>query len=183
MPNRFLHLPRYLRSTVTIRVLPPDERCHAARTSVDPKSRKLLTARRLTRRTTAGMAVATQLRVQDTPAPTQSEPFHLWQRAMQAAETRMILIVGADAAMMEWAALSLFRAGHIPVLGQWFLPLVTSDTENASGGDDLVGDRLLGRCDAVLRIEGPAPNADALVHTARARGLRIYDNLDDAIAG
>src|SRR4051794_26141565 len=27
----------------------------------------------------------------------------------------------------EWAALSLFRAGHIPVMGQWFWPLVTSD--------------------------------------------------------
>ena len=46
---------------------------------------------------------------------------------MQPAETRMIFIVGANVRLMEWAALSLFRAGHIPVLGQWFWPLVTSD--------------------------------------------------------
>ena len=95
----------------------------------------------------------------------------------------MILIVGADVPMMEWAALSLFRAGHIPVLGQWFWPLVTSDTTPSTSGDDLVGDRLLTRCDAILRVDGPAPDADALVRSARARGLRVYDNLDDAIAG
>ena len=98
----------------------------------------------------------------------------------------MILIVGANVRLMEWAALSLFRAGHIPVLGQWFWPLVTSDTSPASELDefgDPVGERLIGRCDAVLRVDGAAPDADALVAAARARGLRIYNNLDDAIAG
>jgi hypothetical protein len=112
-----------------------------------------------------------------------SQPFRRWQAGMQAAEARMILIVGADAPMMEWAALSLFRAGHIPMLRQWFSPLVTSDTIPSASGDDLVGDRLLSRCDAILRVDGPAPDADAVVRSARARGLRVYDNLDDAIAG
>jgi hypothetical protein len=105
---------------------------------------------------------------------------------MQPVETRMILIVGANVRLMEWAALSLFRAGHIPVLGQWFWPLVTSDTEPSAEFDecgDPVGERLLGRCDAILRVDGPAPDADALVTTARARGLRVYTSLDDAIAG
>ena len=106
---------------------------------------------------------------------------------MQAAETRMIYIVGANAGLMEWAALSLFRAGHIPVLGQWFSPLVTSDAEPAppqfDENGDLVAERLIGRCDAVLRVDGPAPEADALVSAARARGLRVFMNLDDAIAG
>ena len=95
----------------------------------------------------------------------------------------MILIVGADVPLMEWAALSLFRAGHIPLLGQWYSPLLTSDTTPSNRGDDLVGDRLLGRCDAILRVEGPAPEADTLVRSARARGLKVYDNLDDALAG
>jgi hypothetical protein len=103
---------------------------------------------------------------------------------MQPAETRMILIVGANVRLMEWAALSLFRAGHIPVLGQWFWPLVTSDTNPAlDAADDPVGERLIGRCDAILRVDGPAPEADALITAARARGLRVYNNLDDAIAG
>ena len=106
---------------------------------------------------------------------------------MQAAETRMILVVGSDARLMEWAALSLFRAGHIPVLGQWFWPLVTSDTASADAAfDDFadpVGSRLLGRCDAILCVDSPSPGANALMTTARGRGLRVYDNLEDAIAG
>jgi hypothetical protein len=99
----------------------------------------------------------------------------------------MIFIVGANVRLMEWAALSLFRAGHIPVLGQWFWPLLTSDGTPTDGifdeSADPVAERLLGRCDAVLRVDGPAPNADALVNVARARGLRIFTTLDDAIAG
>ena len=106
---------------------------------------------------------------------------------LQPMETRMILIVGANVRLMEWAALSLFRAGHIPVLGQWFWPLITSDTSpSASMFDDSgdpVANRLIGRCDAILRVDGPAPEADALVTCARARGLRVYNNLEDAIAG
>ena len=99
----------------------------------------------------------------------------------------MIFIVGANAGLMECAALSLFRAGHIPVLGQWFSPLVTSDAEPAPPQFDENGnpiaERLIGRCDAVLRVDGPAPDADALVSAARARGLRVFMNLDEAIAG
>lgn len=98
----------------------------------------------------------------------------------------MIFVVGANVRLMEWAALSLFRAGHIPVLGQWFWPLVTSDTAPSDAqlrDADPVADRLIGRCDAVLRVDGPAPDADSLVATARARGLRVYTTLEDAIAG
>lgn len=106
---------------------------------------------------------------------------------MQSVETRMIFIVGANVRLMEWAALSLFRAGHIPVVGQWFWPLVTSDQppmemELEEYGDPVAA-RLIGRCDAVLRVDGPAPGADSLVAAARARGLRIYTTLADAIAG
>ena len=123
--------------------------------------------------------------MQKTLIATQTDSFRR-PFVMQPAETRMILIVGANVRLMEWAALSLFRAGHIPVLGQWFWPLVTSDTAppNPAFDDaDPVGERLIGRCDAILRVDGPAPDADALITCARARGLRVYDNLDDAIAG
>ena len=99
----------------------------------------------------------------------------------------MIFVVGASVPLMEWAALSLFRAGHIPVLGQWFWPLLTSDTAPDDAEleelSDPVGERLLGRCDAILRVDGPAPEADALVGLARARGLRVFTTLEDAIAG
>ena len=106
---------------------------------------------------------------------------------MQPAETRMIFVVGANVRLMEWAALSLFRAGHIPVLGQWFWPLVTSDTAPPDAEfdetSDPVAERILGRCDALLRVDGPAPEADALVSLARSRGMRVFSTLEDAIAG
>lgn len=107
--------------------------------------------------------------------------------AMQAVETRMIFVIGANVRLMEWAALSLFRAGHIPVLGQWFWPLVTSDEAPRHPEFDeipeSVAERLLGRCDAILCVDDLAPETDALAGLARARGLRVHTTLDDAIAG
>ena len=82
---------------------------------------------------------------------------------------------------MEVYALPLFRAGHIPVVGEWFaLPLV------ALAGSQQVGDgpfneifhpiaeRLLERCDAVLRVGGPSQGADLMVRVAEQRGLNVY---------
>lgn len=40
-----------------------------------------------------------------------------------------------------------------------------------------IAERLLGRCDAVLRIGGPSEGADRLIATARARGLAVYHSL------
>jgi hypothetical protein len=87
---------------------------------------------------------------------------------------------------MEALALPLFRAGHIPVVGEWFaLPLV------ALAGSRQVGDaafeevfhpiaeRLLERCDAVLRMGGPSQGADLMVEIARKRGLAVFTRLED----
>jgi hypothetical protein len=186
MKNRSLRLPPLSRTAsegVTISVHPSDAGCQAQRAGCHVTPRKPLTERLEPPCAAAGMSVAAEPGVQTTLVAAQSESFRRWQRGMQAAESRMILVVGADVPLIEWAALSLFRAGHLPLLGQWYSPLVTGDTASATCGDDLVGDRLLSRCDAVLRVEGPAPDADALVRSARARGLRVYDNLEDAIAG
>ena len=87
---------------------------------------------------------------------------------------------------MEAFALPLFRAGHVPIVGEWLaLPLV------ALNGSILIGDeafdevfhpiaeRLLEHCDAVLRVGGPSKGADLMVETARARGLAVYHDLRD----
>ena len=87
---------------------------------------------------------------------------------------------------MEHYALPLFRAGHIPIVGEWLaLPLV------ALAGSQRVGDaafeeifhpiavRLLSRCDAVLRVGGASHGADYMVDTARERGLAVYRSLGD----
>ena len=87
---------------------------------------------------------------------------------------------------MEHYALPLFRAGHIPIVGEWLaLPLV------ATAGSQHVGDaafeeifhpiaeRLLTRCDAVLRVGGPSHGADWMVEVARNRGLAVYTSLSE----
>lgn len=79
----------------------------------------------------------------------------------------MFLVAGADAAAMEDAALSLFRAGHVAV---YQLP-------------QPLGERLLDRCDAILRVGGPSVSADAIVAMGRARGLRVFVSLSDALNG
>lgn len=85
---------------------------------------------------------------------------------------------------MESYALPIFRAGHIPILGEWLaLPLV------ASAGSTKIGDeafneifhpiavRLLEKCDAVLRVGGPSSGADEMVRVARSLGLTLYNTL------
>ena len=82
---------------------------------------------------------------------------------------------------MESYALPIFRAGHIPMLGEWLaLPLV------ALAGSTKIGDeafnkvfhpiavRLLEKCDAVLRVGGPSAGADEMVRVGRSLGLKIY---------
>ena len=87
---------------------------------------------------------------------------------------------------MESYALPIFRAGHIPILGEWLaLPLV------ALAGSKNIGDqafnevfhpiavRLLEKCDAVLRVGGPSTGADEMVRVAQQLGLKTYRALDE----
>ncbi|HEX8167469.1 MAG TPA: DUF4406 domain-containing protein [Beijerinckiaceae bacterium] len=88
-------------------------------------------------------------------------------------------------AMME-VALRLFRAGHLPVLGEWYaLPLIAF-AGSAGVGDPVfdeifhpVARRLVAKCDAVLRIGGPSAGADDMVATARAHGKRVFRRAED----
>ena len=91
-----------------------------------------------------------------------------------------------NVAAMEAFALPLFRAGHIPVVGEWLaLPLVAlagSQRVGDAGFDEIfhpIAERLLTHCDAVLRVGGASQGADLMVETARARGLAVYDALRD----
>lgn len=86
---------------------------------------------------------------------------------------------------MESFALPIFRLGHIPVLGEWFaLPLLHLAGSRQVGDDAYreifhpVAERLLKKCDAVLRIGGPSEGADLMVEVARQNGLQIYTKLE-----
>ena len=84
---------------------------------------------------------------------------------------------------MESYALPLFRAGHIPVLGEWLaLPLVELAGSREIGDQAFnevfhpIATRLLEKCDAVLRVGGPSAGADEMVRIGRGLGLKIYSS-------
>ena len=102
----------------------------------------------------------------------------------------MILVAGGSISAAESAALVIFEAGHIPVVGEWFASPLVAGTPAASDReaafDDILGpvaERLLRRCDGVLRVDGPSAAADEMVGLAQSRGLRVFFDLDDALAG
>jgi hypothetical protein len=85
---------------------------------------------------------------------------------------------------MESYALPIFRAGHVPILGEWLaLPLVNLAGSKKIGDECFneifhpIAVRLLEKCDAVLRVGGPSAGADEMVRVGRSLGLKIYSTL------
>ena len=87
---------------------------------------------------------------------------------------------------LQQAACPIFRAGHVPMIGEWVaLPVLAG--AGASGPNDPLAqqvmyptaERLLQRCDAVLRLPGESRGADQDVAIARSRNLPVYFSLDE----
>ncbi|HYJ20182.1 MAG TPA: DUF4406 domain-containing protein [Burkholderiales bacterium] len=94
--------------------------------------------------------------------------------------------IAANVQAMTDMALRLFRAGHLPVLGEWFaLPLIEH------GGSKQIGDavfdeifhpisrRLVEKCDACLRIGGPSKGADEMVALAKSFGKQVFFSYEE----
>ena len=87
---------------------------------------------------------------------------------------------------LESVALPLFRKGHIPMIGEWVaLPLLHL-AGSTKPGDEVyeeilypVAQRLLTKCDAVLRLKGASTGADEDVRIAQERGLKVFYSLED----
>lgn len=87
---------------------------------------------------------------------------------------------------LEEAAWPIFRAGHIPMIGEW-VALPVLESAGASGPTDPLAsevmyptaDRLLQHCDAVMRLPGESRGADQDVAIAEARGIPVYRSLDE----
>ncbi len=84
---------------------------------------------------------------------------------------------------MESYAVPIFRAGHIPILGEWLaLPLVHLCGSKRVGDDAFnevfhpIAVRLLEKCDAVLCVGGISNGADEMVRVGRTMGLAIFTN-------
>jgi hypothetical protein len=95
-------------------------------------------------------------------------------------------LIARNVAAMTEASLKLFRAGHLPVMGEWYaLPLI----EHAGSGG--IGDavfneifhpvarRLVAKCDGCLRIGGPSAGADEMASLARLHGKAVYYSLEE----
>ena len=94
--------------------------------------------------------------------------------------------LSANLEAMEQYALPLFRAGHIPIVGEWLaLPLIAHAGSKHIGDAPFkeifhpIAERLVARCDAILRIGGVSQGADLMVHQARSLGLTVYNKLGD----
>ena len=94
-------------------------------------------------------------------------------------------IAGNVSAMTEMS-LRLFRAGHLPVMGEWYaLPLIEHAGSRGIGDAVFneifhpVSRRLVAKCDAVLRIGGPSAGADEMVALARRHGKSVYFSLEE----
>jgi hypothetical protein len=93
--------------------------------------------------------------------------------------------MAANVQLMESFALPIFRLGHIPVLGEWFaLPLLHLAGSKQVGDEAYeeifhpIAERILEKCDAVLRIGGESQGADLMVEVAHRNGLQIYTKLE-----
>lgn len=94
--------------------------------------------------------------------------------------------IAANVTAMTDMALRLFRAGHLPVMGEWFaLPLLEHAGSQQIGDaifDEIfhpVSRRLVARCDACLRIGGPSQGADEMVALAQQHGKQVFYRFED----
>jgi len=94
--------------------------------------------------------------------------------------------MAANLKRLEQPSYVLFKAGHLPMIGEW----VALPVWNAAGGDHIgddlyeeifhpVAGRLLQLCDAVLRLPGESKGADNDVRIARERGIPVFTRLED----
>jgi hypothetical protein len=95
-------------------------------------------------------------------------------------------LIARNVTAMEACALPIFRAGYIPVLGEWLALPLAHLAGSVQPGDAAFDEvfhpiavRLLAKCDGVLRIGGASAGADEMVRVGRELGLDIYTRLED----
>lgn len=93
------------------------------------------------------------------------------------------ILIEKNVDTMNEMALSVYRKGHLPVLGEWFaLPLIATAGSKAMG-DEIwnelfhpVAIRLIRKCDVIFRIGGPSTGSDEMGRIGKEYGKQIiYD--------
>lgn len=95
-------------------------------------------------------------------------------------------LMAANLRKLEEAAWPIFRAGHVPMIGEWVALPVLHGAGGTSPTDPIAAQimyptaqRLLQHCDAVLRLPGDSGGADQDVAIARDRGLPVWYRIED----
>jgi hypothetical protein len=85
---------------------------------------------------------------------------------------------------LESVAWPIFRAGHVPMIGEWVALPVLREAGGTGVADPIAdqimyptAERLIERCDAVLRLDGDSTGADQDVALARQRDIPVYFDL------
>ncbi len=95
-------------------------------------------------------------------------------------------LIARNVAAMTDTSLQLLRAGHLPVMGEWYaLPLI--EHAGSTGiGDPVFNEifhpisrRLVAKCDGCLRIGGASAGADEMVALTREHGKAVYYSLQE----
>lgn len=85
---------------------------------------------------------------------------------------------------LEGYAFPIYQRGHLPMVGEWMALPIIHGAGGRQPGDGIfetyqypVAQRLISRCDAVLRIAGASRGADLDVERARELGLAIFHDV------
>jgi hypothetical protein len=95
-------------------------------------------------------------------------------------------LIARNVAAMTEASLRLFRAGHLPVMGEWYAVPLIEHAGSKRIGDEVFNEifhpiarRLVAKCDGCLRIGGASAGADEMVALARQHGKPVYYSLSE----
>ncbi|TQS41401.1 DUF4406 domain-containing protein [Cryptosporangium phraense] len=95
-------------------------------------------------------------------------------------------LMEANLRRLEEAAWPLFQAGHVPMIGEWVALPVLRGAGGTGPADPIAAEimyptaqRLLERCEGVLRLPGESTGADQDVAIARERGIPVWFSLED----
>ncbi len=90
-------------------------------------------------------------------------------------------LIAANVRAMTDTALRLFRAGHLPVLGEWVARPLIERAGSKTIGDAIFNEifhpifrALVAKCDACLRVGGPSQSADEMVALAKSLGKQAF---------
>jgi hypothetical protein len=94
--------------------------------------------------------------------------------------------MAANLRQLEQASYPIFKAGHVPMIGEWVALPIWHVAGGKTIGDELYEEilhptagRLIEHCHAVLRLPGASKGADDDVRQATARGIPVYYSVSD----